>query len=118
MLADSFLEHHPGARFFVLLLDASRLPISSADEPFSAVLADEIGVSDRALHRIAALDDAAGVAAALQPRFLRHLLGEETEPTAYLAPDTHVLAPLKVQGQAVERSSTDSTNRSRWISND
>lgn len=72
VLRDSFLRHHPTARFVLLLVD--RPDLADLSEPDSVTVAD-LGLSAAEFARLATAYTAEELRAVLRPRLLRHLLG-------------------------------------------
>ena len=102
-VAESFLEHHPGATFTVLLIDGEGGERAGSGVEVLGVT--EIGLDAAELGRMATLYDVVEIATAYKPFLLRHLLGRGRGPVAYLDPDIVVYTPLvEVAELAAERS--------------
>lgn len=102
VLARSFLEHNPGARFATLVID-DREHSTGDGEPFEVVHLDEL-IPDRAeLHLLAAYYDVMELATAVKPLLLMHLLKQSGEAVMYLDPDIQVYAPLDPVQTGVEQ---------------
>jgi hypothetical protein len=87
-LAASYLKHHPGHRFFVLLV----ADLSDA-APFTPVMLGEIGLSD--LRGEAMKYDILELNTNVKPTFLKYLLAKYAlDAVVYLDPDIAVYAPL------------------------
>jgi len=83
VLADSFLRHHPGARFVVL-------PVGGpAEVRGEALSAEAIGVDAAEFARLAVACTVDELRAVLRPRLLRHLLGSGAT-VLYLEPSVQV----------------------------
>ena len=94
-LAHSFLEHHPGHRFFVLLVADFDPALASrfAGEPYIPVFLSNIGISN--LHREAMKYDILELNTNVKPTFLKHLLlTHALTHLIYLDPDILCYAPL------------------------
>lgn len=90
----SYLRHHPGHRFFVLLVADLSDRSAFADEPFETVLVSEIGLRD--LRGEAMKYDILELNTNVKPAFLAHLLATYTpEQLVYLDPDIYVYSPLE-----------------------
>ena len=84
VLGHSFLEHHPGARFAVLVVDDSSGDVV-VDERFIRLRPADLGIDDRELHRRAVMFDSQGLTCSMKPALLRQLLIQEgADATALL----------------------------------
>lgn len=93
-LAASYLEHHPGHRFFVLLVADLTDRSLFAGELFEPVLATEIGLDD--LRREAMKYDILELNTNIKPAFLQYLFRTHgPEQLVYLDPDICVYNPLE-----------------------
>ncbi len=94
VLARSYLEHHPGQRFFVLLV-ADLADVSLfAGEIFEPVALTEIGLAD--LRGEAMKFDILELNTNVKPAFLQHLFRTHgLEQLIYLDPDICVYSPLE-----------------------
>lgn len=92
VLHDSFLRHHPTARFVTLLLDADEgsSPVAGLGEVVSPL---EIGLTEREWHDLAACHVGRYLAAALTAPLLAHVVTNDG-PALFLDPDTEVHARL------------------------
>jgi hypothetical protein len=103
VLAESFLAHHPGASFTVLLIDdearASALPAGA----IAWLRLSDIGLDDREIRRLAGIYDVTELATAVKPLLLQRLLDAGDRPVVYLDPDISVYAPLEAVSSAAER---------------
>jgi glycosyltransferase involved in cell wall biosynthesis len=87
-LVDSFLEHHPGGRAFVLLVDRPDGYFDPAQERFTTVLVEELDIPDfRALSfRYTVLE----LSTAVKPFFLEYLFANyDYDKLCYLDPDIY-----------------------------
>lgn len=92
VLARSFTRHHPGGRFWTLIIDDFTGRIDPQHEPFEVLTPDEIGC-EPFLHmamRYTVLE----LSTAVKPWLLRHLMGITSAPITYLDPDIKVYSPL------------------------
>jgi glycosyltransferase involved in cell wall biosynthesis len=96
----SFLEHHPGARAFVLVADALE-GVDPAAEPFTCVAADTVGVPN--FEGFAFKYNILEFNTAVKPYFLEHLFEREgVTQLFYLDPDVYVFGPLLEARAALE----------------
>ncbi len=94
-LASSYLQHHPGHRFFVLVVaDLSREQRALfAGAAFEPVMLNEIGLHD--LRDTAMRFDLLEMNTNVKPTFLKHLFEKfALDRIVYLDPDIFVYAPL------------------------
>lgn len=89
VLATSFLRHHPGGRFSVVLVDAQPGD-TRPDEPFRVLHLADMGMPVEERHRMSAIYDVTELATAVKPVVLRHLVAECGGPVIYLDPDIEV----------------------------
>ena len=93
VLARSYLEHHPGARFHVLVIDDLDDRIDPAAEPFEVVRVGDLEIETFA--EMAGLYDVLELSTAVKPWLLRRLLRDAPDGgVLYLDPDMRVYAPL------------------------
>ena len=93
VLARSHAEHHPGSRFFTLVIDDMEGYLDAAEEPFELVTVPDIGIEH--YDRMAALYNVLELSTAVKPWLLRHLLHERgLERIVYLDPDIRLYDPL------------------------
>ena len=94
VLARSFLDHHPGGRFFVLLVDRIDGYVDAAAEPFELIEVEALeNIADikALLFKYTVLE----ANTAVKPFFLEQLFAAEgLERLIYLDPDILVLRPL------------------------
>ncbi len=94
VLAASYLEHHPGNRFFVLIVADLADRTLFAGEAFEPVLLSEIGLAD--LRGEAMKYDILELNTNVKPAFLRFLFSTQgLEQVVYLDPDICVYSPLE-----------------------
>jgi hypothetical protein len=92
VLAESFLQHHPGARFSVLLVDGPAA--LSGDEPFESLMPADIGIDRDEFERRATMYIAQGLATSMKPDLLRTLLGRGEDPLLFIDADGYVYNDL------------------------
>ena len=94
VLAASFLRHHPGRRFVVLVVDQGRGEEVGAGESFEVWGLDDLGDHGRTFREMAAVYSVMELATAVKPWLLERLLAEHDGPVVYLDPDCEVHAPI------------------------
>ena len=92
VLARSFAEHHPGGRFWTLIIDDFTEHIDPAREPFEVLTPSDIGCEPFA--DMAIRYNVLELSTAVKPWLLRHLMKETSGPITYLDPDIQVFGPL------------------------
>jgi hypothetical protein len=100
-LAVSYLAHHPGHRFFVLIVAHLHDLAPFANEPFTAVLLPSLDIPN--LRSVAMMYDILELNTNVKPTFLKHLLQtHHLDTLTYLDPDIFVYAPLTPVFNALE----------------
>jgi hypothetical protein len=99
VLADSFLDHHPGSTCHVLVLDGPQ----PADAPAHVRYWTPETVAIPDLPELAAGYEITELATAVKPAFLARLLAE-TQDVIYLDPDIRIYAPLTTVVEQLERA--------------
>jgi hypothetical protein len=100
VLASSFLTHHPGTSFTVLLIDRGAGAIAEpptplpGDERIDWWTLDDLGLDRPELHRLAGIYDVTEFATAVKPLLLQHLLARGHEAVVYLDPDIQIHASI------------------------
>lgn len=93
VLSASYLAHHPGDRFFVLIVADTSDPAPFAGSTFEPVLLGEIGLPE--LRAAAMRYDILELNTNVKPAFLQYLFQRYAlEAVVYLDPDIAVYAPL------------------------
>ena len=104
VLARSFREHHPHARFAILLIDSLR-----GEKPHVAgvdiLQLEEMGLERGDAHRMALIYNVTELSTAVKPWLLRHLLREGNGPVIYFDPDIELFAPVDRLAQLAEEHS-------------
>lgn len=93
VLAQSFLQHHPGSRFTILVPDAFDLLPGNGDAVEMLGL-EEIGLAPEDIHRLPKLYQGAELALAVKPWLLRSLLSADPESILCFDDDIEIFAPL------------------------
>ncbi len=93
VLARSFAEHHPGGRFWTLVIDDFAGHIDPVAEPFELLTPSDIGCEPFA--DMAIRYNVLELSTAVKPWLLRHLMRESSGPITYLDPDIQVFGSLK-----------------------
>ena len=102
-LAASYLAHHPGHRFFVLVVASLTGPAPFAAEPFETVLLSALDIPN--LRGIAMKYDILELNTNVKPSFMRHLIRRHRlDRLVYLDPDICVYAPLTPVFAALDSS--------------
>lgn len=92
--ASSFLDHHPGSRFVIVVVDGDHMPPPGwSREGIDVVTPAEVGVDHEELLLMAAIYAPAELACALKPWALRRAL-DRADVAIYLDGDVEVLAPM------------------------
>ena len=92
-LAASYRAHHPGHRFFILIVADTADPEPFRGEGYEVVLPGELGLPD--LRSVAMQYDLLELNTDVKPSFLRLLLERhDLETLVYLDPDIFVYSPL------------------------
>lgn len=91
VLARSFLEHHPGSQFTVLVIDDLGASPHNG-ETFRVMHLEDLGLPMARLNEMALLYNVTELATALKPAFLRRLLRDGADHVVYLDPDIRVFA--------------------------
>jgi len=100
VLAESYLEHHPGHEFVVLVVDG--VDDQDLRPDYLVTGHDWLGLEPDEYLRMATYRSADELVDAVKPLVLRRLL-ESSEVAVYLAPETQVLAPFEdITGLAAE----------------
>lgn len=95
VLAASFLQHHPGGEFFVLIIDDEQRELDPAGETFSCLRLADIGLSAAEIGRLAGIYDVTELATAVKPRLLAWLLAGGRDHVIYLDPDIKIYDTLQ-----------------------
>ncbi len=95
VLATSFMEHHPGGRFFVLVLDDPLGEIDPAHEPFEILGLADLDIERSDLDEMAAAYSVMEFATAVKPWLLSALLRRDLTSVLYIDPDIQVFHSLE-----------------------
>ncbi|MFN2509644.1 MAG: hypothetical protein ABR589_12835, partial [Chthoniobacterales bacterium] len=93
VLAQSFLHHHPGSRFTILVPDAFTLA-EPAGKAVQVLSLEDIDLAPEDLHRLPKIYAGAELALAVKPFFISHLLTREAELILCFDYDIEVFGPL------------------------
>ncbi len=91
--AESFLEHHPGARFSVLSVEEPA-PAFSQNESFDVLRPADIGIDDAELARRSTMYSTQGMVGSMKPVVMRALLARGEGPVVMLDADSCVYGDL------------------------
>ena len=94
VLAQSFLAHHRGGDFTLLLIDDEGRALDDRPEGFSCRRLSEIGLSRKEIAQLAAIYDVTELATSVKPAFLRHLMSQGRDHILYLDPDIKIYDSL------------------------
>jgi len=101
---DSFLQHHPGSNFVVLLVDEPRDPIDVSEPKFEIIYAKDLPLKD--FREIAFRFDVLELNTNLKPTFLKFLLQRgNNEKLVYVDPDVYFYDSLAVVFAQLDQSS-------------
>jgi hypothetical protein len=92
VLCNSFLCHHPGWKFYVLLVDRLPKDIDLSHEAFEMVLVEELGIPN--FQSLAFKYDILELNTNVKPTFLKALLARGIDQLVYLDPDIFVYRRL------------------------
>jgi hypothetical protein len=105
VLGRSFLEHHPGARFAVLVADDVDGALE-LDDGFETLRPGDVGIDDAELHRRALAFDGQGLTCSMKAALLRHLLAHGEDVALLLDADSYVYGDLEELGGLAQRHGT------------
>lgn len=95
VLARSFREHHPNARFEVLVVDDLKREVEEGREPFGVIRLDDIGIEHDEVLQMAAIYDVMELCTAVKAWLLNSLLHDGANVAIYLDPDIKVYGSLE-----------------------
>lgn len=94
LAARSFVDHHPGARFTILVVDGDHMPPASwTHRDVELVTPSQLGLGDDVLLPMASIYSPFEIACALKPLALRRTL-EQADVAVYVDGDVEVLDPM------------------------
>ncbi len=94
LAARSFVNHHPGSRFTILVVDGDRTPAATwTHRDVDLVTPGELGLREAELLAMAAIYSPFEIACALKPLVLRHVLAG-ADVAVYIDGDVEVLSPM------------------------
>ena len=94
VLARSFAAHHPGGRFYVLVIDEIGDHLRPSEEPFTTLTPRDVGVD--CFETMSALYNVLELATAVKPWLLRWVAAHgESGVAVYLDPDMRIYEPLE-----------------------
>jgi len=94
VLARSFLQHHPGARFATVIVDHPSEPLTELGEISEIVRVDEIDFGPEGYGRMAVSYDVTEFSTAVKPFAARHFIDQGEDIVFYIDPDILVLTEL------------------------
>jgi len=95
VLSDSFLAHHPGGSFTVLLIDDEQHRFDPGDDTVDWRRLRDVGLEPAEIQRLAGIYDVTELATAVKPLLLRRLLDEGRNAVVYLDPDIRIYDSLE-----------------------
>jgi hypothetical protein len=104
VLAESFLAHHPGARFSVLTIGYPEDALPRG-ERFEVLVPADVGIDEQELNRRATMYITQGVASSLKPHLLATLLARGPDAVLYIDADGCVYDQLTGLAELAERHS-------------
>jgi hypothetical protein len=104
VLAASFRDHNPDARFSVVVIDDPANEVGPG-EPFEVLRLRDMGLDEHEVHRRATMYTAQAFASSLKPNALEALLRRDGEPVVFLDADGCVYATLDPVAERAERHS-------------
>ncbi|MBI4882726.1 MAG: hypothetical protein HY826_01575, partial [Actinobacteria bacterium] len=103
IVADSFIEHHPGASFYIVVTDYPlQVQLRRSDDPRLVPITD-IDFGAEGFEHMATFYDVMEFATAVKPFALSHFL-KQASCVLYLDPDIEVYAPLDLLVEATRRA--------------
>jgi hypothetical protein len=87
VLADSFLAHHPGSQFSILLIDDEQRSLAPGDARIASWRLADLGLDAAEIHRLAGIYDVTELATAVKPLLLRRMVDRGDTAVVYLDPD-------------------------------
>ncbi|MCE9623109.1 MAG: glycosyltransferase [Actinomycetia bacterium] len=108
IVADSFIEHHPGAAFYIVVTDYPLQVRNRQSEDPRLVPITDIDFGDEGFELMATFYDVMEFATAVKPFALKHFLRSAT-CVLYLDPDIEVYAPLDPLVDATRRAAISFT---------
>jgi hypothetical protein len=94
LAARSFVDHHPGSRFTIVVVDGDHMPPATwTHRDVELVTPTELGLPEDELLRMAAIYSPFEIACALKPLALRRTL-EQADVGVYVDGDVEVLDPM------------------------
>lgn len=103
-MAESYLAHHPGAQFTVLMIDDWSGPRPQRESFQTLTLAD-VGIDEQELNRRATMYITQGLANSLKADLMLAVLAAGDQQVLYLDSDAYVYADLSHLGDLAERHS-------------
>jgi hypothetical protein len=92
VLCDSFLRHHPGCKFYVLLVDRLPSDFERLAEQFEIITVEELDIAN--FPSVAFKYNILELNTNVKPTFLKALLARDIDQVVYLDPDICIYRPL------------------------
>jgi hypothetical protein len=104
ILAESYLRHHPGANFYLLVVDGLPEGVAVDVEGVTLVAANDLGLPQ--FYEMCFKYDVTELSTAVKPSLLDHLIDARGEDRVmYIDPDILIVRPLDVILAALEQTS-------------
>lgn len=106
VLAESFVEHHPGSRCIALVIDDHSAVLTPEQEPFVIVRPTDLALEPAEFDDLRSRYDLLELATALKPWLLRYMLDhhDDGDGVAYCDPDIRFFSPLPELAAALSRT--------------
>jgi hypothetical protein len=104
VLAETFLSHHLGSTFSVLVVDDPQRVIAR-EQPWEVLAPADVGIDGDELHRRATMYETQGLVASMKPNLLLELLSRECGPVILLDADGCVYGDLTGVAELAEQRS-------------
>lgn len=101
ILERSFLSHHPGGKFFTVLVDGTEDSRGAAKSQGTVLIPSDLDIDGEILERMATIYDVMEFATAIKPKALEFVLKATGENAAYIDPDIEIFHTLDVVVEAL-----------------
>jgi len=92
ILSNSYYKHHPGGRFFVLVVDRKINAVDLSEEEYEVVFIEDLHLPE--FTSIAFKYNILELNTGIKPSFLKHLFCKGVKKLIYLDPDIQIYKPL------------------------
>ena len=95
ILAESFLQHHPESKFYLLLVDGeAKTDLGQIDSAVQVIFPSDLDMDREEFKRMAIYYDVMELSTALKPLGMKYLLDNGSQIAVYLDPDIRVFSEL------------------------